>query len=135
MTPKAQRIAIAEACGWTCKSSKSQIIGIVATQWFFPDGNPAHPHEVSGDAIGYLPDYLNDLNEMREAEERLNNSKDGYQFGIELARLVMNIRQPSGFFATDDNLCLNPWAASRLAWATAAQRAEAFLRTLNLWKD
>lgn len=43
MTPEAQRIAIAEACGW-------QLLG---GMWHHPIG-------------GFIPDYLNDLNAMHE---------------------------------------------------------------------
>ena len=62
------------------------------------------------------PDYLNDLNAMHEAEKTLDyNQMNRYQ-NIEL----------SCFVHTETT-----WICS----ATAAQRAEAFLRTLNLWKE
>jgi hypothetical protein len=58
------------------------------------------------------PDYLNDLNAMHEAEKMLN-SESGYHgiggYGLYLVALEHNVS------------------------ATAAQRAEAFLKTLNLW--
>ena len=105
MTPEQQRIAIAEACGWTDFSSA--------------------PHE---GAIQYgrrpfscsdsweLPDYLNDLNAMHEAEKTLDyNQMNRYQ-NIELSRFVHTE---------------TTWICS----ATAAQRAKAFLRTLDLWKS
>jgi hypothetical protein len=60
----------------------------------------------------FKPDYLNDLNAMHEAEKTLNR-ESGYHeiggYGLYLVALEHN------------------------ASATAAQRAEAFLRTLNLW--
>ena len=55
MTPEAQRIAIAEACGWSYEKNET----------YAPDGafwwskNPE------------FPDYLNDLNAMHEAENTL----------------------------------------------------------------
>ena len=59
---------------------------------------------------GYYPDYLNDLNAMHEAEKILtNDQRDDY-----FDRLL--------------------WVGPPL-FSTAAQRAEAFLRTLNLWRD
>jgi hypothetical protein len=62
------------------------------------------------------PDYLNDLNAMHEAEKVLNgHEQNDYCFTI------MDIQKSGGGF--------------RRLHATAAQRAEAFLRTLNLWKD
>jgi hypothetical protein len=59
------------------------------------------------------PDYLNDLNAMHEAEKMLNR-ESGYHeiggYGLYLVALEHNVS------------------------STAAQRAEAFLKTLNLWK-
>lgn len=61
----------------------------------------------------FKPDYLNDLNAMHEAEKTLNR-ESGYHeiggYGLYLVALEHN------------------------ASATAAHRAEAFLRTLDLWK-
>ena len=60
------------------------------------------------------PDYLNDLNAMHEAEKVLDyNQMNRYQ-NIELSRFV--------YTGTT-------WICS----ATAAQRAEAFLRTIGKW--
>jgi len=56
-----------------------------------------------------LPDYLNDLNAMHEAEKVLTPEQcDSYQH---LLGMTVN----------------RPWHA------TATQRAEVFLQTLNLW--
>jgi len=94
MNTEQQRIAIAEACGW------KQI----------PDGR----WKLDGKVELFLPNYLNDLNAMHDAEETLDyNQMNRYQ-NIELSRFVH-----TG----------TTWICS----ATAAQRAEAFLRTLNLW--
>ena len=58
-----------------------------------------------------VPDYLNDLNAMYRAEETLNSNQ-----WETWHRIVGN------------------WATDR-AHLTAAQRAEAFLRTLGLWEE
>lgn len=66
-----------------------------------------------------LPDYLNDFNAMHEAEAHLTEEQH-YAYASALARVC------------HDN------EHNNRTWyhlATAAQRAEAFLRTLNLWKD
>ena len=63
----------------------------------------------------FRPDYLNDLNAMNEAEKVLT----GYQQTVTYSDNLMKI---VGYHTFDS------------AHATAAQRAEAFLRTLNLWK-
>lgn len=98
MKPEAQRIAIAEACGWRATESPN---------WtgLRPDGRGWN---------GDLPDYLNDLNAMREAE------------AIIIKRGARVIR--------DYEDALQKHVAN-IVFATAAQRAEAFLRTLNLWTN
>lgn len=107
MKHEAQRIAIAEECGWTkcyqCAPSMSLCNGI-------PPGESHYDH---------LPDYINDLNAMHEAEKMLNVPQMR-EYRSRLA--VMFTDHP------DDGL-------AQAINATATQRAEAFLRTLNLWKD
>jgi hypothetical protein len=105
MTPEAQRIAIAKACGW--KNLQEEQYYWMGTP---PDGSDLR--------VTYkrhtLLDYLNDLNAMHEAEKVL---PDLYAYQLELIRVCEK-------------------ADGRSAWrATAAQRAEAFLRTLGLWTD
>ena len=103
MTPEAQRIAIAEACGWT-----------EISDWGAGGINGKHPTEPW---VEVIPDYLNDLNAMHEAEKTLNFIK-----AAEYARILTSIAWQS------EQPVFAPMTA------TAAQRAEAFLRTLNLWK-
>jgi hypothetical protein len=113
MTPEAQRIAIAEACGWNVQRKQvitSSLIG-------FP------PNSKSIDDWKVLPDYLNDLNAMHEAEKVLKNDEQLERYWV----LLVPICDPK-----DDCGANSRWIC---AHATAAQRAEAFLRTLNLWKE
>ena len=99
MKPEEQRIAIAEACGWI--SFKN------GTDGFAPRDRKIN---ILCDIYDPLPDYLNDLNAMHEAEKVLNSEHwDNY------CAILDKLDGPS-------------------ISATAAQRAEAFLRTLNLWK-
>lgn len=114
MNAEQQRIAIAEACGFV--RTDEWVIG-----WKRP--NPEWPD-------GYypcaLPDYLNDLNAMHEAEGALSEVKRGY-YNAELSKL-----------ATGRNLSAavkEPEFIYNLLHATAAQRAEAFLRALGKWSD
>jgi hypothetical protein len=112
MSPEAQRIAIAEACpGLTF----GIITGNERDVWKWPNGK-------------VTSDPLSDLNAMHEAEKVL--SKEQYQ--EYLRQLII-----TGGFAEQDELSDEEitgyfWFA---ATAPAAQRAEAFLRALNLWKD
>jgi hypothetical protein len=96
MNPEQQRIAIAEACG----------------KW-----HSGWPHEYmnQADRLRHIPDYLNDLNAMHEAEKLLVR----LQWVSYLRRL--------------QTLC-----DESVTWpihATAAQRAEAFLRTIGKWEE
>jgi hypothetical protein len=104
MKTEEQRIAIAEACGWT-KISDWKAAGI----------NGQHPTEPWTEVI---PDYLNDLNAMHEAVKTLpQNIKPRY-----FACLCFVVRGA---------ISLNGY--SKATEATAAQRAEAFLRTIDKW--
>ena len=59
MTPEAQQIAIAEACGWIRTNDWASGWMIKTDNW--PRGIP-----------GTLPDYFNDLNAMHQVEKILN---------------------------------------------------------------
>lgn len=113
MSPEAQRIAIAEACGWTDPRT-----GPYGRLYMFK----------ANSGIGEQPpDYPTDLNAMHEAENVLTayqRQKHGQQLQEILNEAVVGFvedyaRQLAGL--------------SRVASATAAQRAEAFLRTIGKW--
>lgn len=75
------------------------------------------------ESVSDPPDYLNDLNAMHEAEKNLK-SKQKVDYWNWLDKFVGN--------PPTDNIYL-VWGDA--TFATAAQRAEAFLRTLNLWEE
>jgi hypothetical protein len=109
MSPEQQRIAIAEACGW-----QYNIEGIYES-WFDPAGSEwqvMHRWQTYKDGTDILPDYLADLNAMHGAEKMLESNQEQSYFEL-LHDIAGNLK----FYR-----------------ATAAQRAEAFLKTLNLWK-
>ena len=106
MNPKQQRIAIAEACGWQLAEGHKYL----DMKWLTPDNEWAFESE--------MPDYCNDLNAMHEAEKELYarpNKSDGTVWAYVYESHLINI-------TTTEII------------ATAAQRAEAFLKTLNLWE-
>ena len=109
MKKEAQRIAIARACGWE---------GIKLHWVYHSDTSTEGCNTLKGLLDGSLkvvPDYLNDLNAMHEAEKVLDNYQiDQYIYELD------EIFDPE---------------KSKTPLATAAQRAEAFLKTLNLWTD
>ena len=112
MTKEQQRIAIAEACGWS-KPRKARLQGRPVTYWLPPDSS----YMDSRIYEQQLPDYLNDLNAMHEAEKKLSNEKK------------------EAYAVTLHNICGNVPFWFGIAHATTAQRTEAFLKTLNLWEE
>jgi hypothetical protein len=95
MNPEKQQIAIAEACGWKTG---------------YRDPEAWHP----------LPDYLNDLNAMYEAEKIIPRQLfhvDYWQKGYGRFQQILS------------GITITPYSA------TATQRAEAFLRTIGKWEE
>lgn len=127
MSPEKQRIAIAEACGWENVHRFDR----------WREGGPVTYRD--GDLIGdfggrrlrHLPNYLRDLNAMHEAEKTLPDdprySKRNYYASI-LGSLTRN-DNGRGWEPLSNDDCFP------ILHATAPQRAEAFLRALNLWED
>jgi hypothetical protein len=111
MNPEQQRIAIAEACGWK-----------FIPEYYHGEDQPPEFTTVTPDGkhlCGYYPDYLNDLNAMHEAEKQLLATQFKRYHDVLVAQVI-------GWSAHEnEHIAIH---------ATAAQRAEAFLRTINLWK-
>ena len=106
MTEEAQRIAIAEACGWT-----------EISDWGAGGINGKHP---TGPWVEVIPDYLNDLNAMHEVEKMLTNrQKEKY---LDILSDFTEGRRDTSYVWHDT------------VFATAAQRAEAYLRTIGKWE-
>jgi hypothetical protein len=106
MTPEAQRIAIAEACGWRTQPDSQgkrwEDTSALEDGWFYESE---------------LPDYLTDLNACAEFEATLTAEEYSAYHHV----LVHDI-------------CAHPSSVRPLS-ATAAQRCEAFLRTIGKWND
>jgi hypothetical protein len=102
MKPEAQRIAIAEACGWTKVNPLDYGSAVVGLP-------PKHKYVT----LEEIPDYLCDLNAMHEVEEKMNP--------LLIFTYLKFLGYPGAFFP--------------VVYATAAQRAEAFLRTKGLWVE
>jgi hypothetical protein len=116
MSPEQQRIAIAEACGWTAKQDSNgwwravhKLTGNAIELWL---------SERSVWSVG-IPDYLNDLNAMHEAEKVLIDK--GVNAWWEYVAFI-NRHNPT------------PFRSETAVNATAAQKSKAFLHTLNLWQ-
>lgn len=105
MNPEQQRIAIAKVCGFKRGPSPTDIVEVWLNK---------HGYEVVN-----LPLYLESLDAMHVAEKFLQQGDQMTEYIMTLFKVCRrNESKPS------DCIC-----------ATAAQRAEAFLRTLNLWVD
>ena len=118
MNKQEQRIAIAEACGW--HGPDSEETKAIAGTWTKPEIWMVNPSGHIG-FISDCPDYLNDLNAMQEAicsSELHTSNQLAFQY-------ISNLCEAIGI--PEDRLCM------ALIHAPAAQRAEAFLKTLNLW--
>jgi hypothetical protein len=120
MDPQLQRFAIADILGYTKTKHESEGFGgpgsvYVDNGW-----------ERNGVFLRKLPDYLNDLNAMHEAEKVLSaNDLVVYAAHLTRGRPIWDV------MPNDEHFPICPEAIR----ATAAQRAEAFLRTLNKWTD
>ncbi len=113
MNPEAQRIAIAQACGLEAKHVPNKDCKVWArrpgaAEW------------------GTCPDYLNDLNAMHEAEKQIAGVL--YRYCEQLTLVCETALIEAKRFSETTSY-------TATVTATAAQRAEAFLRTLNLWQD
>ena len=113
MTTNEKRIKIAEACGWykIYKGPEPD------NRWMQPDGL----HYATLDDV---PDYFNDLNACHQMEKFLTFSViDGVTElqSVYISALWKVMGKPDARMI------------AVLAHATAAQRAEAFGKTLNLW--
>jgi hypothetical protein len=122
MTPEEQRIAIAEACGWTFIPSHD--VQTNDTPRTVPERWELGDQEAVAFDVTMLPDYLNDLNAMHEAEKILTYEQRE-TFVAELANTAQ-MKRTKATINSDYFIVTH---------ATAAQRAEAFLRVLDLWKD
>jgi hypothetical protein len=75
-----------------------------------------------------IPDYLNDLNAMHEAEKVLNYRQ--------LERMHMELATISNRDQHGANHPHRKHTAHDFMWhATSSQRAEAFLRTIGKWEE
>lgn len=112
MNKEQQGIAIAKACGWTAEQNSNGYWRAVNKK----HGNAVELwlSEQNVWSLG-VPDYLNDLNAMHEAEKTL--------FPKHEAKWAMTMSE----------VCGHSWRI--IYTATAAQRAEAFLKTLGLWEE
>lgn len=125
MNDKAQRIAISEVCGWKC-DYYDEDTGFRTFVYRSPD-NPKYLSTI-------LPRYLDDLNAMHDAEKLIPN-RDRSVYHTHLMRII----GPDGSVDLIDDYGNQSESPSTsyfaMLHATAAQKAEAFLRTIGKWEE
>ena len=122
MNKEKQKIAIAEACGWSnLQDSDYKPFGKAQLVGRHPGGSDQN--------LLRVPDYLNDLNAMREAWFNVIFPKPSLclEYYQNLCTVVETKKDGAHIFG----VCLY----DKVTNATAAQRAEAFLRTIGKWKE
>ena len=134
MKKEKQRIAIAESQGWEwCYHTD-----LHNTKCWGWEQKGVSRHETDyykcekSNYLHELPDYLNDLNACHEFEKTLFPDDAQYSqwnfYSLHLGELTNN-DNGRGWKPLSNADCF------RIANATAAQRCEAFLKTLDLWED
>lgn len=108
MKDKDINIAIAEACGWTHHSNRASKH---AFEWESPNST----------YMSAPPSYTYDLNAMHKAEKVLTFDQ--------------SLLYADYLTETTEGLWADHKRRLDCARATAAQRAEAFLRTINKWEE
>lgn len=115
MSPEEQRIAIAESVGWKHQKGEEPVYGgsFQAAGWFSPKGK-FHKSDWTFKSVFGLPDFVGDLNAMHSVEATLTADR-ARDYHNQLGRMA---------------------AGGAWIWfATAAQRAEAYLRTIGKWRN
>jgi hypothetical protein len=110
MKPEQQRITIAKACGWHGNLNELHM----------------RPPNVTSE-YREVPDYLNDLNAMHEAEKTLDRN-----YRMLFRNWLAEICKRPGKIPNGVDYSASDWNAVH---ATAAERAEAFLRTIHKWEE
>jgi hypothetical protein len=130
MNAESQRIAIAEACGWTCCGNVPGSIPHGLAPYRNVSQFSTDEILVGSVPIETLPDYLNDLNAIHEAETILDGgSVDERSLWLDYLAIACNCPK------TQNAAELRFETNYLVARATAAQRAEAFLRAIGKWGD
>ena len=110
MSPLKQNVTIAKACGWE----------FIADYSHGKDQPPEYTTVTpeGKHLCGYYPDYFNDLNEIHEAVKSLPQNLKPRYFAY-LCAIVSGAISLHGYAEATE--------------ATAAQRCEAFLKTIGKW--
>lgn len=115
MTEQEQRIAIAQACGWHQPS---------------PPTNTGMMCKGSDESLHFPPDYLHDLNVVREAIIEIIDPHLIQEFHEALYDILERHWTPKRWY-----MFSTPARFYAFTTATAGQLSEAVLRTIGKWKE
>ena len=118
MNPIKQQITIAEACDWFGIENHNGLSAFGSWKGYHPE------HANSIGSPQPIPEYLNDLNAMYEAEKVLTDGQ-AYQYRRWLQILAVKYQAGREIYGS----------VGFEFFASAPQRAEAFLRTIGKWEE
>jgi hypothetical protein len=126
-----QQIAIAEYCGWK-EIGKSGVYqntdkGINGCMPYGEVHKKRIKMKLPGANSFLVPDYLNDLNAIHEALQYLKDNYTSQDF--QKARFINHLEN-----IVSSEVPNSGWSFA-LTTATAAQKAEAFLKTIGKWEE
>lgn len=124
MNPSDQRIAIATARGYSEIQETAPERGSLAPRWI---GTYMAKDGVM--SRNFIPNYLSDLNSCHEMEKVLNHEQQMEYIDWMCRTIVLPAEDEHGIVISQKS---RAWIYLH---ATAAQRCEAFLKTLNLWRE
>jgi hypothetical protein len=120
MNTKKINIILAEFCGWDCDPMDARDWGSRG-QWA--------RHGATGNVVSKnrIPDYCNDLNAIHEVEAKLTSDQ--------LFDYFYNLNDAVGHIDSNSPAWIKEYSVMGIAMATAQQRAEAIVKTLDKWVD
>jgi hypothetical protein len=120
MTDNEINLEIAEACGWKFYDRVTDKKSGTSWDVYAKDGRRASYMTQS------LPNYCTDLNAMHEVEKIMDTRQQDVYAGF-LGKLTGGVQRDFGAMVIK--------STTKVVSATARQRAEAFLRTIEKWKE
>lgn len=128
MNPLDQRFAIAEANGYAWTEEAKQETSCASWQAYAE----SYGMEFIDDE---LPDYLNDLNAMHEVERNMTDLQKIQFTDILYNKVGRELLDWTGCYYPGELPTIDLMVIFETLHTSAAQRAEAYLRTIGKWKD
>jgi hypothetical protein len=125
MKPHEINTAIAEWIGY--KANCREELGMQWTEFVSPEGKFLDSTIGKASLCNFkLPNYYGDLNAIHEVEQKLDKIQSG-KMADELIKVLRKVTKHEPWWLGPSNF--------EIIHAASAQRCEALLRTLNLWRE